>query len=142
MTVEETKKILAIVKAAYPNAYKDMTKKEALGTVTVWASQFAEMPATVVLIAVNKLISTNTFPPSIKEVKESIRGLYWEAWEAVNYHERGILPLPPKKLSAMQEIVRVCEPMQSRQSLEPTLGELIDGFAGYLQDGENEKLLN
>ena len=41
MTREETIKVLAILKAAYPNAYKGMTREEAQGTVSVWAMQFA-----------------------------------------------------------------------------------------------------
>ena len=33
MTREETVKILAILKAAYPNSYKGMTKEEANATI-------------------------------------------------------------------------------------------------------------
>ena len=81
MTREETIKILAILKAAYPNSYKNMTKDEANGTVTIWAMQFANIPADVVMIAINKLISTSPFPPAICEVKEKIKGMYWESCE-------------------------------------------------------------
>ena len=60
MTREEAIKVLAILKAAYPNSYRGMTKEEAHGTVAVWAAQFASMPASVVMIAINKKISKNT----------------------------------------------------------------------------------
>ena len=75
MTREEAIKILAILKAAYPNFYKNMTKEEAKGTINVWASQFVSFPYSAVLIAVQKLISTKTFPPTVSEVKERIRSL-------------------------------------------------------------------
>lgn len=79
MTREETVKVLSLLKAAYPSSYKDMNKQEANGVITIWATQFLNMPLDIVLIAINKLISKCKFPPSIAEVKESIEGLYVEA---------------------------------------------------------------
>lgn len=137
MTREETTKILAILKAAYPNSYRGMTKDEAKGTVAVWAAQFASMPANVVMIAVNKLISTQTFPPSIGEVKEKIRGLYWEAWHMLNAN-RTYGNLDEKTVAQLDEIMRICEPMRTRISIEPTLEELLDSYSGYLEGGSRE----
>lgn len=74
MTRDETIKVLASLKAAYPASYKNMTKDEANGTIGAWQAQFLGMPYSVVSIAITKIISTNTFPPSIAEVKEKIRG--------------------------------------------------------------------
>lgn len=80
MTKKEAATILAILKAAYPNSYKNMTKEEAMGTVSVWAIQFADMPADIVLMAVHKAISSSPFPPAISEVKNKISALHWEAY--------------------------------------------------------------
>lgn len=141
MTAEETKKILAILKAAYPNSYKGMTRTEAIGTVNVWASQFARFPASVVLLAVNKLISVKTFPPSINEVKERIRGMYWESWQMLDSHKRGLGdPLAPEKVAMLEEIMSVAEPMICRTNAEPTLDELMSGFSGYLSGDETAKI--
>lgn len=137
MTAEETKKILAILKAAYPNSYKGMTKQEAIGTVNVWASQFAKLPVSVVLIAVNKLISVNTFPPSINEVKDKIGGLYWEAWTELLNHKRGIGRLSPERVAILEEIVKATEPLMYVK--EPTLDELLSSYGSYLQGGEGLK---
>lgn len=139
MTRDETIKVLAILKAAYPNSYRGMTKEEANGTVAVWASQFANMPVNIVMIAVNKLISTNTFPPSINEVKEKIRGLYWETWGLLNDHER-YNTLSEKTVAQLNEILQIVEPMRARLTTEPTLAELIDGFEGYLTGGGRDDL--
>lgn len=135
MTREEAIKVLAILKAAYPNSYRGMTKEEAHGTVAVWAAQFASMPASVVMIAINKIISKNTFPPSINEVKDEIRGLYWETWQALDFHQRGLQHLDDKTVATLEEIMRIVEPMQSRMSNEPTLTELLESYSGYLTEG-------
>lgn len=135
MTREESIKVLAILKAAYPNSYRGMTKEEAHGTVAVWAAQFANMPASVVMIAINKIISKNAFPPSINEVKDEIRGLYWETWQALDFHRRGIEPLDDKTVAALEEIDRIVSPMQSRMSNAPTLTELLESYSGYLTEG-------
>ena len=137
MTRDETIKLLAILKAAYPNSYRGMTKDEANGTIAVWATQFSSMPARVVMIAINKLISKSTFPPSISEVKEEIRGLYWEAWGMLNEH-RSYGNLDEPTLAALNEIMEICEPMRTRITIEPTLGELIQGYSGYLSGGAGD----
>lgn len=147
MTRTETIKVLAILKAAYPNSYKGMTKDEANGTVNVWATQFINIPASVVMIAVNKLISTNTFPPSIGEVKEKIRGLYYEAMQELPYQHGGLyanntVEMPPQKVALLKEIIKTVEPMRTMQRIEPTLGELLDGFSGYLSGADDTKQLD
>lgn len=86
MTKKDALKILAILKAAYPHSYNGMSEEEALGTATVWYTQFANLSANIVLMAVNKSISTSKFPPSIAEVNEKIASIYWEAYEAITKH--------------------------------------------------------
>lgn len=147
MTRTEAIKVLAIMKAAYPNSYRGMTKDEANGTVNIWATQFVNIPVSVVMIAVNKLISTNTFPPSIGEVKEKIRGLYWEAKQELPYQYGGLYAnntdeIPPQKLALLREIIETVEPMRTQQLIEPSLSDLLDGFNGYLSDGDDLKRLS
>ena len=144
MTQKEATQILAILKAAYPNSYRGMTKEEAVGTVNVWATQFINIPVNVVMIAVNKLISTNTFPPSIGEVKEKIRGLYFEALGELPYQHGGLYAnntaeLPPERIELLKEIVRVTEPMRTQRTIEPSLNELLGSFEkNYLASGQKQ----
>lgn len=79
MTKDESIKILAVLTAAYPHAYKSMTTEEANGVVAVWTIQFADVPADIVFMAVNMAISSCKFPPSICEVKECLKTLHWDA---------------------------------------------------------------
>lgn len=138
MTKTETAQILAILKAAYPNSYKNLTTEDVKATVNVWAAQFANMPVAVVMVAVNKLISTNVFPPTITEVKERIRSLYWEAWEMLNLHNQGLEPLDERTLKTTEEIIKTVEPMRTMGRVEPSLGELLGGYAQYLTDGKKQ----
>lgn len=128
MTREETIKVLAILKAAYPNSYKNMTKEEANGTVAVWAMQFADVPAEIVLIAINKLISTSPFPPAICEVKKKIGGMYWEAWHILD-ENKNYKTLTGEQEALYQKIFTVAEKLRNQADYEPTLAELTQGLS-------------
>ena len=132
MTREETIKVLAILKAAYPASYKGMTKQEASGTVMVWATQFANVPGEVVLIAVQKLISSSNFPPSISEVKSKLRGLYWESWHIVNSHKQGVTVMDNQTLARTEAIMNACRGFNDSASQEPKLEDLLGGVQRYL----------
>jgi hypothetical protein len=90
MNREETKAILAILKAGYPNFYKDMTKEDATSIINLWATMFADDPAQVVTEAVKSLMCTLKYPPTIADVKEKIAMITqppamteMEAWQMV-----------------------------------------------------------
>ena len=73
----ETLEIMRILKAAYPNYYKDMTKADAEGIVDLWATMFADEPVGVVAAAVKAHISSDAkgFPPHIGAIKNAIAKL-------------------------------------------------------------------
>ena len=110
MTRDETKALLAILKAAYPNFYKDMTTDDAKSIINLWAAMFAEDPAPVVIEAVKSLICTLKYPPTIADVKEKIAAIMhpemmtmteMEAWQkvrrAISYYnaDETFAQLPP-----------------------------------------------
>ena len=93
MTREETIKILAVLRGAYPAFYRDITKQEAESTIALWVSMFDEEPYELVGAAVKAFISGDSkgFPPSIGQVKERIRQITQpeemteqEAWSFVS----------------------------------------------------------
>ena len=126
MTRDEAIKILAILKAAYPNSYRNMSKDEANGTVMVWSMQFANIPAEVVMIAINKWINTSPIPPAICEVMEKIRGMYWEVWGALEEH-RQLKTLPPEQEAMYKRIYEVVEPLYRSAKNEPSISEITSG---------------
>lgn len=92
MTREETLAIMSVLKAAYPNFYKDMKRSEADGIVNLWAAMFADEPADLVAVAVKGYIATDVkgFPPHIGAIKTAIVKLKqpeemteFEAWALV-----------------------------------------------------------
>lgn len=92
MNKQETLKILAVLKAAYPNFYRGLKDGGEDAIINLWAIQFAEDSYRDVSLAVHTLISTrtDTFPPVIGEVKEVLRSITHpdeipsgDAWEMV-----------------------------------------------------------
>ena len=126
MTRDETIKMLAILKAAYPNSYKGMTNDEANGMIAVWTMQFADMPADIVLMALNKLISTSQFPPAISEVKKKISNLHWEAYDMISDKTTAAL-LQDEEIAKYQRIYEITKRMKINTNLEPTLTEMMNG---------------
>jgi hypothetical protein len=97
MTRDETKTILTVLKAGYPNFYKGMTKDDATNIINLWATMFADDPAAIITEAVKSLMCTLKFPPTIADVKEKIfmitrptQMTEMEAWRtvvsAINYY--------------------------------------------------------
>lgn len=119
MTPEETTKILAILTAAYPNAYKNLSKDETMGVVMVWSMQFADIPADIVLMALNKAIATCKYPPTISEIKSKLQSLHWEAYDAIQ-----ILGKSAKEIEEYRRIYRETENFKARAA-EPTLSSML-----------------
>lgn len=155
MTKDEAIKILAILKAAYPNAYKGMTREEATGTIGVWAIQFAKIPYFIVSLAVNRAIGQSSFSPSIYEVKEQLKKLYREAEGMMLNHKTatvGVIyadgddpliygtPLDEKTLAAVNEIMRVCAPDALDCSLKESLHDMIVSMPDSLPDADKKLL--
>lgn len=97
MTREETIAIMGVLKAAYPSFYKDMTRNDAEGVVSLWATMFADDPMEVVAMAVKAHIANDKkgFPPHIGAIKEAIVKLKrpnemteQEAWHLVKQATR------------------------------------------------------
>lgn len=92
MTREETIKIMAVLKGAYPMYYRDMKRTEAESVVALWQEMFADDEYPFVAAAVKALIATDTkgFPPHIGAVKAKLRQITTpeemseaEAWSLV-----------------------------------------------------------
>ena len=125
MTKDETLRVLAILKAAYPSSYNNMTKREANGTVAVWSFQFADMPVEVVLMAVYKLISTNKFPPAISEVKDKIQSISWEAYNVLSKCRHGDKCLPADTLAQYEMIYDATKHLQMTVKDEPKISQML-----------------
>ena len=97
MTPKETKAVLALMKAAYPQFYKGLPLDDLRAVVNLWQKQFEDYDGQTVLSAVNTLISSREegYPPTIGAVKQQIMKLYAaelpsesEAWAMVSLAAR------------------------------------------------------
>lgn len=125
MTREDAIKILAILKAAYPNSYKNISKDEANGVVAVWTIQFAKYPADIVYMAVNKAISSCKFPPSICEVKDKLTALHWEAQTIINSNKYDKC-IDEKTIAKYRRIYELTQSARTGHCIEPTLYEMMN----------------
>lgn len=137
MTREETIRVLAILKAAYPNAYRGMSRDEAIGMISVWQTQFSAYPADTVLLAVNKLISSSVFPPTIAEVKAKMRALYWEILALVREDiDNRVVPGYPAMsgslLKKYNDILASLEPMRALSENEPSAADILGSDQMYI----------
>ena len=72
MTIEDTIKILSILKASYPNFYKELTKKDAETTINLYTEMFSNTEANLVATAIKELIQHQSYPPTIADIKNKI----------------------------------------------------------------------
>ena len=89
MTLEESIKLLALIKLAYPNSYKDIDKDTQLATVNMWQRAFNTTPLAVMELALDHFVKTSKFPPTIADMCEELKCTHFEALQNVLTLESG-----------------------------------------------------
>lgn len=126
MTKEETAKIMAVLKAAYPDYYRGMTKDDAMNIVNLWHVMFQEEDFKMVQAAVQHYIATDAKqfrPPHIGAIKESLYKMQsadqmseMEAWGHVSKAIRNSLYNSKEEFEKLPPVVQkvVGSPAQLR----------------------------
>ena len=83
MTLEESVKLLALIKLAYPNSYKDIDKDTQLATVNMWHRAFDTVPFAIMELALDHFVKVSKFPPTIADVCEELKSIHFEALQNV-----------------------------------------------------------
>ena len=135
MNRQEAMSILAILKAAYPNRYKGMSTEDATGTASVWAMQFPNISAQLVIMAVNKCISSSPFPPAISEVKNKMLSMHWEAYNLLEEERRDVaIGMPPylseQQRAQLESIKTQTGQYRYEKTVEPSVWQMLEG--GYV----------
>ena len=103
----ETIKIMAVLRAAYPQYYAKQSADDLNGIVALWNEMFSDETYDVVAMAVKALIKTrvSTYPPGIGEITEKIMQITqpeqmteMEAWALVRLAIRGASMDPSSRL--------------------------------------------
>lgn len=87
MTKKEAAMLLELIKLSYPHAYRDMDDKWKLATINMWANSFPEVPYQIIEQAFNHYRMTHKFPPTVAEMVEELRHIYYQALECANIHK-------------------------------------------------------
>ena len=81
MNRQEAVKLLALIKIAYPTAYRDMDEASKKATVTMWQMSFPDVPYPIMEQAFNRFRMVSKFPPTVAEMVEELRRIYYQATE-------------------------------------------------------------
>lgn len=91
MTKQEVNNLLAFMKANYSYAFKSMSTDDKYILLNSWAFALQDMDANIVMIACLKLLSVCKWLPTVAEIRDKVKDLYYEAenmkirdWEVVN----------------------------------------------------------
>ena len=81
MNKQEATKLLALIKIAYPTAYRDMDEASKKATVNMWQMSFADMPYPIMEQAFSHFRMTSKFPPTVAEMVEELKNIHHQATE-------------------------------------------------------------
>lgn len=72
MEKSETKKLLEILKTAYPKTYQNITEEQARNMLSLYFDMFKEYETEIVVVALKNYIKANEFPPTIAGLQKQI----------------------------------------------------------------------
>lgn len=81
MNKQEATQLLALIKVAYPTAYRDMDQASKQATVNMWAGSFPDVPYPIMEQAFNHFRMVSKFPPTVAEMVEELRQIHFHATE-------------------------------------------------------------
>lgn len=131
MTKQEAIKLLALIKVAYPTAYKDMDEASKRATVNMWAGSFPDVPYPIMEQAFNHYRMVSKFPPTVAEMVEELKHIHYQALEGA---------MLQKNLGNEEEVRRYRAIMActSRYKDSSNLGLQLSSLPNLLTGGEND----
>ena len=79
MTTQDVNQILAIMKANYNYAFKNMNQEEKYMLLCTWTVTLHDLPADIVMLAVMQLVSKSKWLPTVAEIREKCRDIHYAA---------------------------------------------------------------
>lgn len=87
MNKQEAAKLLALIKIAYPTAYRDMDEVSKKATVNMWQMSFADVPYLIMEQAFSHFRMVSKFPPTVAEMVEELKKIHHQAVEGALVNE-------------------------------------------------------
>lgn len=79
MTTQDVNQVLAIMKANYNYAFKNMSQEEKYMLLCTWTVTLQDLPADIVMLAVMQLVSQSKWLPTVAEIRENCREIHYAA---------------------------------------------------------------
>jgi hypothetical protein len=87
MNKQEATQLLALIKVAYPTAYRDLDAATKKATVNMWAMSFPDVPFPIMEQALAHFRMTSKFPPTVAEMVEELNEIHNQATEMALIHK-------------------------------------------------------
>ena len=87
MNKKEATHLLALIKVAYPTAYRDLDAATKKATVNMWAMSFPDVPFPIMEQALAHFRMTSKFPPTVAEMVEELKEIHNQATECALIHK-------------------------------------------------------
>lgn len=87
MNKQEATQLLALIKVAYPTAYRDLDAATKKATVNMWQMSFSDVPYPIMEQALAHFRMTSKFPPTVAEMVEELKEIHNQATEMALIHK-------------------------------------------------------
>lgn len=120
MNKAEATAVLSLLKASYPNSMRDLTEGDADAMSALWASQFADIPAQIVMEAVREAINSSSFFPSVSDIRQRLTDRRDVAWMKLHWQKNAMRlgDRPPFNLGQIETEARVYRALGGQMNLE------------------------
>lgn len=81
MNKVEAAMLLELITLSYPNAYRGMEDAWKKATINMWQMSFPDVPYPIMEQAFNHFRMTSKFPPTVAEMVEELKSIYFQATE-------------------------------------------------------------
>ena len=135
MNKQETTQLLALIKVAYPTAYRDMDDATKKATVNMWAGSFPDVPYPIMEQAFNHFRMQSKFPPTVAEMVQELKHIHYHATEcALLCRTMG----DDESVRRYQAIAQITLPYKDSSNLGLQLGKLPNLLTGGDHYGQTQ----
>ena len=127
MNKQEAVKLLALIKVAYPTAYKDMDEVSKKATVNMWHMSFHDVPYPIMEQALGHFRMVSKFPPTVAEMVGELKEIHNQATECALIHKN----LGNEEMvSQFRTIMSYTHRFKDSSSIGLQLGNLVKQLSG------------
>lgn len=88
MNRKETLQFLALVRLAYPVAYRDLDQTSANATVNMWMKTFSTVPFDIMQYAFDCYRMMSKYPPTTADLAAQLKSIHYWAMEGYHIHRQ------------------------------------------------------